>query len=131
MDLRQWRALRGSGEPFTLPSGLVIRLKRVGILDLAEQGEIPAPLAGQVQEIFDEKDHALQLSDFGKFAGVINLVVKAAAVDPRVADEPDENHVGVHELPMTDRMAIFNWCNEVADALVPFRQEPEQPVGAA
>ena len=128
MKLAQWRQERRQGEPFTLPSGLVMHLKRVGILDLVEQGEIPAPLAGLVQEIVDQKEHDLQLEDFGRFSGLINLLTKAAAVDPPVADEADETHLGVGELPMADRMAIFNWCNEVTEALRPFRAESAQPV---
>ncbi len=123
MDMRAWRARQLTGEAFTLPSGLVVRLKRVGIMDLAEQGQIPAPLAGIVQHFMDEKDHNVELADFARFSGVINLVVKAALIDPPGADEADDTHLGVDELPMTDRMAIFNWCNEAAESLRPFRPE--------
>ena len=44
MDLSAWRERRLGGEEFTLPSGLVMRLRRVSLLDLAAGGQIPAPL---------------------------------------------------------------------------------------
>lgn len=131
MNLREWRNLRSTGEEKILPSGLVVRLRRVGILDLAEQGRIPAPLAGVVQSVIDKKEISIDLAEFGKFAGVINLVVGAAMMDPPVADVADETHIAVGELPVDDRMSVFNWCNEVGSQLEPFRQKPDGAVGAA
>ena len=123
MDLKLWREQREQGEPFELSSGLVVRLKRVSVFDLAEQGEIPAPLVGLVEGFISSQRTELSLEEFGKLAPVINLVVSAAMVDPPVAEEPDDDHLGITELPMTDRLAMFNWANSVTTRLRPFRPE--------
>lgn len=131
MDLSEWRAKRDAGEPYELPSGLVMRLRRVGLLDLAALGEIPAPLVGMVETLLQREEVELSLGDFAKYGEVAGMVVKAAAVDPPVADEADETHVGLGELAMTDRIAVFNWANGAARLLRPFRPEAGEPVGAA
>lgn len=126
MDLKTWRQQNRTGEAFTLPSGLEVRLRHVSMLDLAERGDIPAPLAGLVQSLIDggqQQQVRLNLDEFPQYAQVINLVVAATVIDPPVADTASETHLGVTELPIADRLAIFNWANEVADSLQPFRQE--------
>lgn len=121
--LQAWRDRRQGGETFTTPTGLQIKVRRCSLMDLAEQGSIPAPLTGMVDAIFDQQDHSLTVDDVPEFIKVINMVVKAAVVDPPVADQPDETHVGLQELPVVDRLAIYNWANRPG-ALIPFRQEP-------
>lgn len=131
MDLRAWREAQKVGEPFTLPSGLEVRLRRVSLLDLAEQGQIPAPLAGMVQEVMDSKEHQLQLADFGKFAGVINLVVRATVIEPAIGVTATDEQLGVTELPMSDRLEVFNWSSGGSKTLEPFRAPAAEPAGTA
>ena len=131
MDLNEWRVSRDEGELFTLPSGLVMRLRRVGLMDLAALGEVPTPLVGLVETLLQRDEVELSLEDFARYGEVAGLVVKAAAVDPPVGDEPDEGQVGVGELPMADRMAVFNWANAASRVLRPFRAEEGESVGAA
>jgi hypothetical protein len=122
MELSAWRKRRQEGEEFTTPSGLVVTLRRVSLLDLAERGEIPAPLASMVNKILDTKVHKLTVEEIPEYNKSINLLVKAAVISPPVADEPDETHVGIEELPMKDRLAIYNWC-QIGEPLRPFRRE--------
>lgn len=131
MDLGAWRESRQAGEQFTLPSGLVMRLRRVSLMDLATQGEIPAPLVGLVESLLQRDSVELSLEEFGQYGRVTGLVAKAAAVDPPVADEADGEHLGVDELPMADRIAIFNWANGGVRSLRPFRPEAAESVDAA
>lgn len=123
MKLAEWRAKRDHGEEFETPSGLIVSLRRVSLFDLAERGAIPAPLAGLVQGTLDGKGARLDLAQFPEYAELINLVVAATVVDPPIALEGDDEHLAVAELPMADRLAIFNWANGVAVALQPFRRE--------
>lgn len=131
MDLNEWRKNRDEGEAFELPSGLVMRLRRVSLLDLAEQGEVPAPLVGMVEGLLKRDRVELDLEEFAQYGEVAGLVLRAAAVDPPVADDPGPGVLGVRELGMNDRLAVFNWANEAARALRPFRPEAEEPVDAA
>lgn len=124
--LAAWRAARTSQE--TLPSGLLVTLRKVHLLDLAAQGQIPAPLVGQVEQLMQASagPQALGVADFPRHAAVIDLVVRAALVDPPVADEPDEAHISLAELPFGDRIHIFNWAQGEAAQVATF---PEPGAG--
>ena len=131
MNLKVWREAMAQGSQFTLPSGLVVTLRRVSIFDLAAQGEIPDNLTSQVNEMIRKGTRDVTLSDFAKFEGLIDIGVKAAMLDPAVGDEPAGDTLGIHELPMLDRIAVFNWANETAQALRPFRLKPAGAVDTA
>jgi hypothetical protein len=129
MNLQEWRQ---RGETETLPSGLAVRYVEVSLLDLAMNGEIPAPLVGVVDRLLnDEEDVEIELEDFTQMAPLINNLIKAALVDPPVADEPDATHLGVEELPATDRLFLFNRLHKEAQRLEPFRAGTDEPVDAA
>lgn len=111
MNLNEWRRLREEGEEAQLPSGLVVRLKRVGVLDLAEQGKVPQTLAPQVEKFLAGQRPTL--NDFQAQAEIISLVCRAALLGPEGLD--------VRELDYQDRLAIFTWANEVNKPLESFR----------
>lgn len=123
MNLEQWRA-RQAGEDFTLPSGLDVRLKRVSLLDLVQGGRIPQTLHAPVAEMMKRKpDAGVELADLEKFGGVLDLVAAACLVGPDGLD--------VAELPAADKQAIFNWANEAAGRLQPFRPQQNGDVESA
>ena len=139
MDLKSWRAT--CQEKLTLPSGLEVTAKKVGMLDLAGQGDIPAPLLGLAQMVIEGtvgepvKFDMKQLPDF---VGMVNAVCRVAIIDPPLADDeklkedevPEkradylDSHLRLDEIPINDRFFVFNWCNAEAQAMEPFRQEP-------
>lgn len=120
MNLEQWRARRQAGEDFTLPSGLDVRLKRVALLDLVQGGMIPTDLRAPVGDVLKRKaDQGIDLGSLEKFGPVLDLVAGACLVGPEGLD--------VAELTAADKQAIFNWANQAAMTLQPFR--PEQGAG--
>lgn len=122
MELHAWRASRTTTK--TLPSGLEVTLKRVSLLDLAMNGNIPNALAGMVDDVIDaEKIKKVQAADFAQFGQVIDLVVKACVISPMIADVADEEHLAVSELPMEDRLEVFSWANEGVEQIAPFRPQ--------
>jgi hypothetical protein len=125
MDLKEWREKR-KGEKRLLPSGLVVTVRRCDLLDLAAQGQIPAPLVAMVGNLVTT-GVAVNIENFGDYATVVNLLVRACMIDPPVAEEPDDEYVGIQELPMKDRIAIYNWANEGVAWLGPFREESGEP----
>lgn len=117
LSLDAWRARQSEGEDATLPSGLQIKIKRVGVLDLAERGEIPQTIQPQIDAFMSATNgNAPQvgLKEFQKFAAVINLVCAACIVAPAELD--------AKELPYADRLALFNWANEVNVEMTTFRE---------
>jgi hypothetical protein len=117
MNLAEWRARQQEGEAFTLPSGLEVRLKKVALMDLAQAGQIPTTLRAPVAEILKRRpDQTVDLADVEKFGHVLDVVCKACIVEPA--------ELKPEELPSYDKQAIFNWANQVAGRLEPFRHQP-------
>lgn len=123
MNLQEWREKRQRGEDATLPSGLIIQLRKVGMLDLAERGEIPATLTPRINELMKGgvASASVSLEQVNEFAELINIVARACVVGPDGLD--------VTELPYEDRLAIFQWASKAASALQFFRQQDAEPVG--
>jgi hypothetical protein len=132
-----WRASRQS--TLALSCGLSVRVQPVDLAAMAASGAIPAPL---VEMIGAEEDPGspkqagflgtgIAADVLPEVTKMVNAVVMAAVVAPPVAEVADDDHVGIEELPLTDRFAIFGQVSGVTAQLVPFRGEPEQPVAAA
>lgn len=133
MNLTEWRAART--EKLTLPSGLEVSVRKMGLEDLLIGGYIPTPLLAQVQSLSEgavefnmDEEGMRQLQGY---AGAIDAVAQACIIDPPVADVADDAHLAITELPFQDRLAVFQWANAEATALAPFRAEPGDDVDAA
>jgi len=124
MNLEEWRAKQKEGERFVLPSGLEVQLRRVSMLDLVEQGKVPATMRPQLDKMNTEANKgALRLNQMHEYGEVINLICRACLLAP--------DGLEVEELPFGDRIAIVNWANDVAQKLAPFRRQTTEPVDAA
>ena len=131
MDLKKWRQEQAEGKWFTLPSGLPVRCRRVSLFDLVAQGEIPDDLSAEVNAQLSRKATQLTLQDFSRFGALVDLAAQAALTEPAVTGDPETGFVSIEELPMVDRIAIFNWANDTAQALKPFRSEPASSLDSA
>lgn len=131
MDLKRWREKRETGDPVELPSGLVVTVKRVSLMDLALQGEIPTPLVAMVNRVMANGLDHVTVENVAEYEEPINLVVKAAITMPTVADTSSETTLGVRELPIIDRLAVFRYCNRYGEPLKPFRREQAPAVESA
>jgi hypothetical protein len=117
--LASWRAARST--TLTLSSGLVVLVRRVTIIDLAAQGRIPTPLLAQVEALVNGEQLASgNLASLEAAAPIIDLVARAALVSPPVADVADDDHISLDEIPILDRLAIYNWAQGEAAVLAPF-----------
>jgi hypothetical protein len=131
LGVEEWRRRRQEGELVTLPSGMVARLRRIHILDLVEQGEIPASLATLASELVSASRTNLNAGAMKRYGQIVNRVVRAAMVEPRVGDEPTKEQLAVDELEMLDRLAIFNYGNVSTRSLRLFRPEQKESVESA
>lgn len=124
MNLEEWRKQRQQGEDATLPSGLVVQLRQVSMLDLAAKGQIPQTLKPQIDALMQNgvKITKVSLDAMSKFVGVIDLVCEACLAGP--------DGLKVEELTYQDKLAIFSWANEMAGKLEPFRRQEAEPLGA-
>jgi len=120
--LQNWR--KNAAREYVLPSGNTALIKRVGIIDLAQQGAIPDTLSGMVSELAAMDDPAklkLDLTDMKRFGEAIDLIALACFVDPPLTQEGDDFHLGVAEVPSIDKLAVFAWANDPAAQLQLFR----------
>lgn len=111
-------------------SKLEVTLKKVSLTDLLMSGNIPDTLSGLVQQLLKGGGKAVDtgkifssLDDMNSVLGMFNLITKLCVISPPVADEPDDDHLGIGELPFEDKQFIFEWANGGANALISFRQE--------
>lgn len=109
--LADWRASRTA--EVLLACGLRVTLKKVKLLDLAAQGRVPLPLHARVEALIDQSGPIrLSVAEFPDNAGVINLAVMAAVTWPPIADVPGDGVVGIEEIPVEDRLVIWNWAQQ-------------------
>ena len=71
--------------PFSEGTPFVARLKRPSLLTMCKVGVIPNPLVAVAQKIFEGEKHG----DIVKYGEVLNLVAKAALVEPKYGDVKD------------------------------------------
>jgi len=127
-----WRAER-SGVVKTLLSGKRARLRAVDVSLLLLQGNIPDLLTPQVVRMFygPDKDTptrseiALKTGIEPEELPIINLVCRAAFVEPRIVDEPiADDEIAIDDVDLYDRLQVYNMCTRGLDVLRNFRLEP-------
>jgi len=107
--LTAWRAART--QQLTLPSGLIVTVRKVDLADLLARGRIPTPLVDMVMvQLGAAETTRVTPEAFGDYVAMVNTVVAAALIDPPLAETPDATHLTIDELPLSDRLAIWNWA---------------------
>lgn len=120
MDFGEWKRQREEGEEAQLPSGLTVRLRKAGLMDLVGRGDIPQTLHPQVAEWISGKSP--DLDGFQGLVEIATLVAQACVLSPVEVRED------VMLLPVEDRMAIFQWANEEGASLKTFRGKQTRAV---
>lgn len=110
-----------------LPSGNVMELRRAGLMDLIYQGGIPDTLTPLAVELAssDKITRGFKEEDLKNQLEIVNIVIKAAAVNPKVTDRSSNDSLGMDEVDYLDKVQIFNWANGAATTLRPFRPESQ------
>ncbi len=130
------REKRATTEALHLPElDVTVRVRRPDVTGLImESGRIPNFMLGQLEGVLGgggapttDEGRSTQLLEI---AGVINLVVRACLVDPRVVDEEAgvelaDDEVRLSDIPFSDRLVIFQWASMGggADAARKFLEE--------
>lgn len=125
-NLQAWRNKRI--ETRVLPSGLEVKVRRVVLMDLAANGEIPETLDALVQKA---TEGGFGIAEVQEFMPLVNVVVTACLIEPSLGEVADDEHVTLNEIPAADRIDIFMWANGAANALRPFRGEQAGDVESA
>lgn len=123
-NLQAWREKRQKGEAAELPSGLMIMVRRVSMMDLAASGKVPVDLQPRIDELIRlgnaGKQPEFSLEWFNEFAEVVKLVAESCLTGPE--------GLSVDELDYNDQLAIYTWANEEGGKLKPFRRQQDGAV---
>lgn len=123
ISLEEWRRQQAEGDEGELPvSGLTVRLRRVGMVELLERGDVPVTLKPMMLKAANGDAKAAQ-ENMEEWVKVVNLVVDACVVGPA--------GLRADELPIGDRMAVVMWANEGTQKMRPFRTKSAGDVDAA
>lgn len=117
-------------------SGLTVRYKPVDLMELASTGEIPDGMK-QFLEAKKEGGQAtgkvsMQMEELPQVATAFDGIARACLVEALIdgtavpfAAVGDDEHIGVNELPFTDKVHLFELSNEGLAKIAPFRGEQE------
>lgn len=127
---REWRKLRQQGVLVELPSGMVARLRPVGLMDLFRAGKIPDALTGIVAELVSNGTFAPEKSEMtGELITVVadlyDIVCRAAFISPAIVPAPQEDHdeIELEDVSQADRQFVLAWASAPTNELRDFRQE--------
>lgn len=128
---RQKQALL-EAEPFDvpLPSGLHVKAVRANLLSILEAGRIPdalTPFVTDLMQLGDEGDPAEIEEEIKKrweeWEMTLDNVWVSVVVEPRFTTgiSHKDNAIPVRLVEISDKIALFNWCQGVTDHLASFR----------
>lgn len=135
-SLNDWRKSRL--HELDLPSGLRVKLRDVDMTDLLMTGKLPASVLDMAQVAADTTSEVdlesigleVMQKNAGDFMALLNGIAQAALVEPGIAETPDDEHITLDELPMSDKTAIMEFVNRGAEQIRPFREGEDEPVAA-
>ena len=123
--LAEWR--NGRFHEVELPSGLLVKVRDVDITDLALSGRVPNTLMGVLSqaaegEQVNENIVSEALTEHAEaFGQLLDAMVQAALVEPRIGDTADDEHITLAEIPSSDKLFLFNFMNRETQAVRSFR----------
>jgi hypothetical protein len=130
-NLAEWRVSMARPHDLVLPSGLEVKVRDISLVDLLLAGEIPNTLEsfGDIPDV--TKPNEISREQIEKSSDIMNMVVTAVLLEPKVGDTPDETHVTLAELRFADKNYILEYVNRDANAVRPFREGTTEPAQAA
>lgn len=133
-SIQEWRT-KNAPEEVELPSGNVVKLRKVHLLEMARDGEIPATLATMISNEGKINLNAADLlskgNDMADLLNMIDAISIKAFAGPKLGKEATDDQLGLDEVDVMDRMFVFRWCNRGAEQLKPFRPEQDASVESA
>ena len=121
-----WRKPREQGYTVRLPSGNVATLRPVAVDVLLLSGKLPDLLSPIVAKTLWAETEPATLADQAElskgFAELVNIVTRAAMLNPSVVDVPTtDDEIGLEDIDFSDKLAIFQLATAGAEAMRRFR----------
>lgn len=125
-SLSEWRERR-QPTVAVLPSGLEVQLKRVSLENMAFSGKVPMGLLVDIAQRAKngqkvEFSIADMLQNIEQYIDMIDALVTAALVFPRIGAVTDDETLLLEELDFNDKLFIFDWALGGVSKLSQFRE---------
>jgi hypothetical protein len=124
-----WKEKANTTYMLTLPSGAVVRIRRLNLLEQASIGHIPLHLVSSSMLITQKFSNPskwvdIEPEELDNLMQVLKKTTVLAVVEPKVSEEETEDEMNVNDIPMEDLISIFSSVmNPVGANLEPFRPE--------
>lgn len=139
---------RKLGDLLELPSGIVVRAKRVELQTMIMQGSVPNPLMEVVSQALEKGKKAdiaamvgvdegkIDLDTVRDMYDMVNAVVMESILEPEIHPVPedeadrDDDLVYIDDVDDTDKMFMFQWASGGTSDLEQFRRESDADMAA-
>jgi len=129
ISAKDWKVLGGQTFTLTLPSGAIVELKKLNLLESAATGHIPLNLLNESMKMSEKMTKAGGWEDMSEadLKGMLELIDKVtlmSVINPAVSKTKKENAILVSDIPTDDKLAIFGFVNTIREGsadLAPFR----------
>lgn len=124
-SLESWKKAVGPQEYEVERGGPTMLLRRVGLMDLIQQGEIPDLLSGEATRLASAgiAGRSWSIEELKEFSAIVDVVVMACSVSPPLTLDGSDDSLAISEIPFVWRVKVFNWAGESVGPLRRFRQE--------
>lgn len=129
----EWRRAHREGYVLTLPSGNVVRMRPVALDVLIVSGRIPDFLtAVAAKSLWTETsgEEIASRDELAKgFAELVNIIVPAALLEPKVVEDPQgDDEVSLEDIDFQDKVSIFQLAVQPSEVLRKFRDQQDAGV---
>jgi len=94
-------------QTYELEPGVEVKLRRVGLMDLILQGQIPDTLSAAAADIASRtRPTRMTPDELQRYGKLVDAVVTAALVEPAIGKD-----ISVEEIPFAMRVKIFQWAS--------------------
>lgn len=129
-DVWKQRGQDRTGKYITLPTGPIVKVRKPKLLDMFASGQIPGELINLARnKTEDELNKKIEGNPEArkKTLEMMNAVVKAAFVEPKIVDEPDYDKQEIHvdDLDMSDKLFVYKIAMGGTEELKKFREQSD------
>lgn len=131
-ELERWR--KSIYHDAILPSGLKVVLHDVDMTDIMLNGRLPDSILDAIEGVADKEKVDLKgllplMKNNGQdFLQFMNAMVKAAVIEPVIADEATDLSISLKELSGADKNFIMEWVNRETPTVKSFREGEAESV---
>lgn len=119
-------------EVVTLPSGLVVKLRKPSVTRMATMGNLPTQLLSFLDKNGNNpsEESLKKPENLQMLLLMMKYMIIDVFVEPKVSMTGTNEVLGIDELLESDIEFLQKWINQGVESLKTFRTESEQPDGA-